>query len=97
MPLEAPQAPGTEPLLQKWFNQMSDDDRSIIEADIFNNAGSVSFDLACSEIQDEEVARQIVGRFNLYLAAKRAKEDRAKLKAEAADLAQFIENQVFPE
>jgi hypothetical protein len=32
-----------------------------------------------------------------YLAAKRAKEDRAKLKAEAADLAQFIENQVFPE
>ncbi len=94
---EGPNTPSAEFPLKKWYSDMPEDDRIIIEADVFNTVGVPDLDLVCEEIRDQEVARSIMSLLREYVSMKRAKAERAQLKEKIQDIIAFVDRQVFPE
>ncbi len=78
--------------LKGWFQEMSQNDQTIIENDIFNDVESIPMEEVLENIKDQEVARGIMSRLRIYLEMKENRVPMEELKKEAKDLREYINN-----
>ncbi len=97
MPEGAPLTPEAQFPLKNWFNNMEEENRRVIESEIFNTRSNFDLDKALNEIQDQEVARGIMLRFRNYLELKKSQAPRDVIKSEAEEIAQYVDRIILPE
>ncbi len=88
MPFENPNAYETNKKpLELFFNNMSDDERNIIEGELFNYSDIIPLETALDVITDEEEARAVLRQFREYIDTREIlnNADRAQFRLELND------------
>ncbi len=81
--------------LKNWFSQLNDEDRNIIETEIFNfNGEIIPMEVAFEHITDQNSARGVMTRFRGYLEARKNGTQLAELKVDAKEIAQLMARMV---
>lgn len=77
--------------LRTWLNALPEEDRNIIEVDIFNNNDAPPLEATLEAIKDQELARSIMRMFKDYAAQKKSKAfSNVEAKDRAKEIALFV-------
>jgi hypothetical protein len=87
--------PAEQPL-RHFFNSLAEDERNIIDNEIFNVSG-MNMDTVLGKVSDQELARDIMSMFRELLEIKNDGADRDVVKAKAEEIRKYIDAKVFEE
>jgi len=91
-PEDPTKTPKAEFPLKTWFKALSEDDRNIIEVDIFNGYDAPPLETTLQTIRDREQGRDTMRMLRDYVEQKNAKTtSTAELKKRAKEIAEYID------
>lgn len=84
--------PEAEFPLKTWFDALKEEDRNVIEVDIFNGYDAPPLENTLRTLKDAEQGRGIMRMFREYVEQKNSKAlSPAELKERAKEIAQYID------
>ena len=84
--------PEAEFPLKTWFEELKEEDRNIIDADIFNGYDAPPLENTLRTLKDQEQGRDIMRIFREYVEQKKSRTlSPAELKERAKEIAKYLD------